>query len=93
MQYFSLLRKQIRFNIQSELFNSIDKNDDIFKIANKVEVLEVKDNNSLDGEKEVNIKLNILNSNDITIDKGIYDMIVLMRKNENGVYKVNSVGF
>ena len=80
-------------NIQSELFNSIDKNDDIFKIANKVEVLEVKDNNSLDGEKEVNIKLNILNSNDITIDKGIYDMIVLMRKNENGVYKVNSVGF
>ena len=64
-----------------------------FKIANKVEVLEVKDDNNLDGEKEVNIKVNILNSNDITIDKGIYDMIVLMRKNENGVYKVNSVGF
>ena len=80
-------------NIQSKLFNSIDKNADIFKIANKVEVLEVKDDNSLDGEKEVNIKVNILNSNDITIDKGIYDMIVLMRKNENGVYKVNSVGF
>ena len=82
-----------RWFVGSSKINNEERSYDIFKIANKVEVLEVKDNNSLDGEKEVNIKLNILNSNDITIDKGIYDMIVLMRKNENGVYKVNSVGF
>ena len=80
-------------DIKGELFNSIDKKHDIFKYANKIELLEVKDNDEVSGMKEVNIKLNILKSNQITIDKGIYDMIVNMRKNENGVYKINSVGF
>lgn len=81
------------FGTQSELFNSIDKIEEMLKYANKTEVLDVKDDTKLDGEKEVNIKINILESNEITIDKGIYDMIVIMRKNENGIYKVNSVGF
>ena len=81
------------YDVKGELFNSIDKKHDIFKYANKIELLEVKDNDEVSGMKEVNIKLNILKSNQITIDKGIYDMIVNMRKNENGVYKINSVGF
>ena len=80
-------------DIKGELFNSIDKKHDIFKYANKIELLEVKDNDEVSGMKEVNIKLNILKSNQITIDKGIYDMIVYMRKNEYGVYKIKSVGF
>ena len=79
--------------IQDKLFNSIDTIEENLKSANKTEVLEVKDDNTLDGEKEVNIKINILKSNDITIGKGIYDMIAVMRKNENGVYKINGVGF
>lgn len=81
------------FGIQGELFNSLDKNHKIFKHANETEVLKVRDNGESSGMKKVNIELNILKSNQITIDKGIYDMIVSMRKNENGVYKINSVGF
>lgn len=85
------------FGIQGELFNALDKNHKIFKHANETEVLDVKDNvkdnDKSSGMKKVNIELNILKSNQITIDKGIYDMIVSMRKNENGVYKINSVGF
>ncbi|WP_270940167.1 DUF4830 domain-containing protein [Romboutsia lituseburensis] len=81
------------FDIQAELFNKLDENNTIFKHANETEVLEVKDNGESNGIKDVNIKINILKCNQITIDKGIYDMIVSMRKNENGVYKINSVGF
>lgn len=81
------------FGIQGELFNTLDKNHKIFKHANETEVLDVRDNGESSGMKKVNIELNILKSNQITIDKGIYDMIVSMRKNENGVYKINSIGF
>ncbi|MCR8744685.1 DUF4830 domain-containing protein [Romboutsia lituseburensis] len=81
------------FDIQAELFNTLDKNNTIFKHANETEVLKVKENGESSGMKDVNIKLNILKCNQITIDKGIYDMVVNMRKNENGVYKINSVGF
>lgn len=81
------------FDIQGELFNKLDENDTIFKNANQTEVLEVKDNEESNGIKDISIKIDILKCNQITIDKGIYDMIVNMRKNENGVYKINSVGF
>lgn len=81
------------FDIQAELFNKLDENNTIFKHANETKVLEVKDNGESSGIKDVNIKIDILKCNQITIDKGIYDMIVSMRKNENGVYKINSVGF
>lgn len=81
------------FDIQAELFNKLDENNTIFKHANETKVLEVKDNGGSRGIKDINIKINILKCNQITIDKGIYDMGVNMRKNENGVYKINSVGF
>lgn len=81
------------FDIQAELFNKLDENNTIFKHANETEVLEVKDNGESSGIKDVSVKINILKCNQIIIDKGIYDMGVNMRKNENGVYKINSVGF
>lgn len=81
------------FDIQAELFNKLDENNTIFKNANETEVLEVKDNGESSGIKDVSVKINILKCNQIIIDKGIYDMGVNMRKNENGVYKINSVGF
>lgn len=81
------------FDIQAELFNKLDENNTIFKHANETEVLEVKDNGESSDIKDVSVKINILKCNQIIIDKGIYDMIVSMRKNENGVYKINSVGF
>lgn len=81
------------YTLKSELFNKFDKNHEIFNNANKTEVLEIKENDESSGIKEVNIRINILKSNQVTIDKGIYDMIATMRKNDNNTYKINSIGF
>ncbi len=82
-----------QFDIKKEIFNDLDRNDTIFKNANEVEILEVSENNSKDIIKEVNIKLNILKSNQITMNEGIYNMTVTMRKDINGIYKIVSIGF
>ncbi|MEG1423234.1 MAG: DUF4830 domain-containing protein [Peptostreptococcaceae bacterium] len=80
--------------LESELFNNLEKRDSVFKHVSKSEVLKFKEIDWDDkNEKSFNMDLNILESNDITINKGIYPMTVLMRVNENNTYKINSIGF
>lgn len=81
-------------DLKYELFNEIDKSDSIFKNASKTEVLEIEKNyDNTKEEKEVNIKIKVLENNDITLEKGTYPMIVKLRKNENNTYKISSIGF
>lgn len=87
----SLLEPE-RYDIKIELFNNLDKNDYVFQNTDKVEVLEVKENNSNDIQKYVDIKINILKSNEGTISEGIYNMVVIMKKDINGVYKIVDIG-
>lgn len=76
------------------LFNDINSEDGLFTNSNKVEVLEVKEDDADSGQlKNFKVKINIKESNNIVQEKGIYDVVIAMRKNENGTYKVNSVGF
>lgn len=89
----SLLERSDFNTLKYGLFDTIDKNHEVFRNANEVKILEVKDNTKNDNTKELNIKINILKSNQVTIDEGIYDMIVSMKKNENNTYKIKSIGF
>lgn len=89
----SLLERSDFNTLKYGLFDTIDKNHEVFRNANKVKILEVKENTKNDNTKELNIKINILKSNQVTIDEGIYDMIVSMKKNENNTYKIKSIGF
>ncbi|MBO3446063.1 DUF4830 domain-containing protein [Clostridium sp. CCUG 7971] len=76
------------------LFNDINFEDELFANSNETEVLEVKEDDVENGQlKNFRVKINIKESNNIIQEKGIYDVVIVMRKNENGTYKVISVGF
>ncbi len=89
----SLLQPE-NMDLKYELFNNIDKEDSIFIHNSKTKVLEVESDSSNDkDEKEIKVKLDILDNNDPTLEKGVYQMIAILKKNENNTYKINSIGF